>query len=681
VVASVETAVESDRADGGGLHVRLLGPMTVSRDGMALALPASRKVRALIAYLTLSGRPVARSHLCELFWDVPNDPRAELRWCLSKVRRVLDESGEGRLEVHGDAVKLDLADCFVDVGQVARAMHHGIDRLALERLRGLAELFVGDFLDGLEIDRSPQFNAWLIAQRRRFRASYAAILEHIVRRLPAGSDDAFGYVEKWLELAPLDQRAHRVLLDALARRGRIREGEEHLAAAARLFGAEGLDAAPIREGWRSAKVLATSIVAAAGGMDGTSGHDTLPDHDDDFIAQTAHRASIAVLPFVGVTGGQELRNGLADGLTHDMITGLAKLRSLFVIAQGTVFALHERGIGPEEVGRMLDVNYIVNGSLWRRGGRIAVTVELAETRTARIVWREAFDHKLDQALLALDEIVDRIVASIACEIDANERNRAILKPPSSLDAWEAYHRGLWHAYRFTQPDNEHAQHFFEMAVRLDPTFARAFAGLSYTHFQNARHGWGEREKQIDFAFETASKGLATDDHDPAAHWAMGRALWLHSQQDQALIELQTAVQLSPSFAHGHYALAFVHCQSGDPLAAIRFSDHARRLSPFDPLLFAMLAMRAVSLVRLGQFDEAADWAAKAAGRPNAHAHVRAVAAYCLALADRTDEAYAVVGSIRKTHPRYCFQDLLIATRPSPDIEALFRRAAERIGVE
>jgi len=259
-----------DRMNAGRLHVRLLGPMTVSREGVALVLPASRKVRALIAYLTLADKAVARSRLCELLWDVPNDPRAELRWCLSKIRGLLGDRGRRRLETHGDTVRLDLADCFVDVVQIARATHEGIDRLAPVRLRGLAALFVGDFLDELEIKRSPQFNTWLIAQRRRSRASQIAVLEHIVRRLPAGSDDALGYLEKWLELAPLDRRAHQVMLEALAQRGRIREGEEHLRAAARLFEAEGLHAAPIREAWRSAKVRARSIPAAAGARSGTS---------------------------------------------------------------------------------------------------------------------------------------------------------------------------------------------------------------------------------------------------------------------------------------------------------------------------------------------------------------------------------------------------------------------------
>ena len=169
------------------------------------------------------------------------------------------------------------------------------------------------------------------------------------------------------------------------------------------------------------------------------------------------------MPFVDRTAAAAVHGGPAGGLAHDVITRLAKLRSLFVIAQGTVFALSERRIGPEEAGRMLNVDYVVSGSLQRQGKRLTVTVELAETRTARIVWAEVFDKKVDDAFLVLDEIGNSIVASIASEIETVERNRAILKPPSSLDAWEAHHRGLWHMYRFNQADNERAQQFFETA--------------------------------------------------------------------------------------------------------------------------------------------------------------------------------------------------------------------------
>ncbi|WP_238531884.1 transcriptional regulator [Achromobacter arsenitoxydans] len=672
MVAAVESAVESG---GMAIHVRMLGSMAVSRAGAALALPPSRKLRALIAYLALAPHAVNRAHLCELLWDIPNDPRGELRWCLSKARALLDEPGRRRIETAQDTVRLDLADCRVDVLEIGQAMQQGIDKAGLERLRELAALFVGDFLDGLEIGRSPFFNSWLTAQRRRLRACHAAVLEHLAAGLPAGSEERFACLDKWLQLAPFDRHVHERLLDSLGMRGRWREGEEHLAAAVRAFEAEGLDWRPLRDAWRDVRARRASPAQSLE----SAGPAQAPAATADVPERTG-RASIAVMPFADRSTQAGVRGGLADGLAFDVIARLAKLRSLFVIAQGTVFALDQRSVGPEEAGRTLNVDYVVSGSLRRQGQRVAVEVQLVESRTARIVWADVFDHKLDDAFQALDEISDRIVASIEIEIEAAERNRAILTPPNSLDAWQAHHRGLWHMYRFNRTDNEQARHFFEMAVRLDPTFSRAYAGLSFTHWQTAFQRWGEQAPAIDMAFETAGQGLIADDRDPAAHWAMGRALWLRGSQEQSLTELRSAVDLSPNFALGHYTLGFVNCQSGDAEAAIGSSDHSRHLSPFDPLLFGMLAVRALALMRLGRIDEAAGWAVKAAARPNAHVHILAIAACCLALAGKQDEALGFLPLIRKAAPSYRVDDLLMAFRLTPDTQAVFREGARRIGI-
>ena len=400
-------------------------------------------------------------------------------------------------------------------------------------------------------------------------------------------------------------------------------------------------------------------------------------HDHDATSVT-RRASIAVMPFVDRSAGAEIRGGAADALAHDVITRLAKLRVLFVIAQGTVFALHERHVGPQEAGRMLDVDYVVSGSLHRQGGRLTVVAELAETRAAHIVWAETFSYPLDDTFLVLDEIGNRIVACVASEIEASERNRAVLRPPSSLDAWGAHHRGLWHMYRFNRPDNDLARHFFELAVRLDPTFARAYAGLSFTYWQSAFQGWEKREPVIDRAFDAAGQSLMADDRDPAAHWAMGRALWLRGRHDQSLLELAQAVELSPNFALGHYTLAFVHSTGGDPAIAVASADHSRQLSPFDPLLFGMLGSRAMALLRLGRFEEAAEWAVKAAARPNAHAHILAIAAFVLALAGRTEDAHGYLAAIHATLPHYRVDDLIAAMQFAPDCVSLFREAARRL---
>src|SRR6185312_1044147 len=150
-------------------------------------------------YLLLSPHPVTRSQLCELLWDVPNDPRGELSWCLSKIRSFVVTSNRPRIETRADTVRLDASGCFVDAIEVARAAQD-ITAIGAAKVRQLVTLFAGDFLEGADIDRSPAFNSWLTAQRRRFRGYHAALLEHLVRG--ADDDEVFGHLEKWLALAP-----------------------------------------------------------------------------------------------------------------------------------------------------------------------------------------------------------------------------------------------------------------------------------------------------------------------------------------------------------------------------------------------------------------------------------------------------------------------------------------------
>ncbi|MEO5734360.1 MAG: transcriptional regulator, partial [Rubrivivax sp.] len=664
MVVSVESHVASDAAGSKGgppapaLEVRLLGPLTICCAGQLLPLPASRKARALIGYLALEATPSSRTQLCELLWDLPNDPRGELRWCLSKIRQVLDSGARKRVETVDDTVRLDLSDCFVDVIELERVPRADETDATSDAaaLRAQATFFAGDFLEGLEVARSPRFDGWLLAQRRHWRGRQIALLGQRVASLEIGCEEGRECLEQWLALAPFDRQAHERLLTGFAHRGQWHEGDEQLQAISRLFDAEGLDWRPLGAAWHAAKAGRSDgapptpaaevdrVPASAAIGAGATAVAAIEAGAETPTAATG-RASVAIMPFAELSSPGAPRGGLADGFVHDLITRLAQLRSLFVIAQGTMFALHEQQLGAHEAARTLDVDYVLSGSMQRRGSRLGVQVELSETRTSHVLWADDFERELDDAFAVLHEIGDGIVASVASEIEAAECQRAILKSPNSLDAWEAHHRGLWHMYRFNQADNDRARHCFEQAVRLDPGFSRAFAGLSFTHWQDAFQGWGEQAPAIKHAFDAASRSLLADERDPAAHWAMGRALWLREQQAQALVELEAAVDLSPSFALGHYTLAFVHCQSGDPALAIEASDHSRLLSPFDPLLFGMLAARALALVRLGRFEEAADWAVKAAGRPNAHVHILAVAAHCLALAGRQDEARAWVATI------------------------------------
>ncbi len=654
-----------------GLQIRLLGPLAVSRNGAPVTLPRSRKVRALLAYLVLSPAPALRSRLCDLLWDVPNDPRGELRWCLSKIRGVLGEAAP-IVDSPPDAIRLSVSNAQIDVLELQAAANDDFRGASPADLEWLARSIDGRFLEGEQLEASSEFNGWLVAQRERLRLLQVSLFAELSKRSSPGSPERLIYLQKWLQFAPHDLPPHEALLQTLVGRGRAHDAEEHVHATMRAFEQEGVDWQPLRECWHAlrsgmSESRARVIEASAAREQPRSARGDRP-----------VRASVAVMPFAerGAT------NRIGDGLTDDIITRLAKLRVLFVIARGTVFSLNDRNIDPQEAARILSVDYVVSGAVKHAGERTTLRVELAETRGGGIVWTDEFEARASDAFLMLDGIVDRVVTAIAEEIEAAECRRAVLKAPSSLDAWEAYHRGLWHMYKFTGSDNQHAERFFRSALDLDPTFARAYAGLSFTHFQNAFLDLTpDRTQQIEHAFQAAGRSLSADDRDPAAHWAMGRALWLRGAQAESLSELQRSIELSPNFALGHYTLGFVHSQKGDPGCAIEATDYARSLSPFDPLQFAMLASRAMAHVRLGEFEEAASWAVKATARPNAHQHILAIAAECLALAQRCDEARGFAARIRTQKPSYTVDDFLRAFCFDSDVERLFRDGARQFGFD
>lgn len=652
-----------------GVEIRLLGPIEVRRGASVVALPQSRKARGLLAFIAMAPGPVARAQLCDLLWDGPGDPRGELRWCLSKLRGLVDDADGVRLRSSEGTVWLDSKLTMIDACEIQAALAAAkpLDRSIVA---GLLSRFAGGFAEGLEVERCPVFEAWLAAQRRRFLDARIALLQRLAA---IGTDDErIDACEQWVQLAPLDAKAHAGLIAALAVSSRFHESEEHLERATRLFEAERLDVRPLRDAWREARLQPPSRIVIAP-EPWPSQH--VPPEATALPGR--RRPSFAVMPFDA--GRRQGHQGMGRALAHDIVSRLAKLRTLFVIAQGSTQALHERGIGPVDAGRMLEVDYLAGGSIRSDGKGLRVEVQLTEPRTARILWADTIVEPGGDALRLLDAIGNRIVASIANEIETEERNRAILRPPDALDAWQAYHRGLWHAYRFTRDDNQRAAHFFETAVRIDPTFARAHAGVSFVHFQNAFQGWDGREREVERAYAAASQALLADDRDPAAHWAMGRALWIGGS-DRALVELEQAVELSPNFAQGHYALAFVQAQSGDAAAAVRAADHSRQLSPFDPMLFAMLASRGLALARLGRLDEAASCSAQAASRPNAHVHIRAIAALNLAMAGSLVEAKAQVAALRAAVPGYGMDDFLRAFRLDPDAEAMYRRCAPAAGL-
>lgn len=129
-------------------RLRLLGPLTLTRDDVQVLLPPSRKVRALLGFLALAPRPVLRSQLCELLWDVANDPRSELRWCLTKIRSAIDDSQQRRLIADKKSVGIEASGLDVDAIVFARTIERALDDGSLADLTRLLGVIDGDLLEG-----------------------------------------------------------------------------------------------------------------------------------------------------------------------------------------------------------------------------------------------------------------------------------------------------------------------------------------------------------------------------------------------------------------------------------------------------------------------------------------------------------------------------------------------------
>ena len=356
--------------------------------------------------------------------------------------------------------------------------------------------------------------------------------------------------------------------------------------------------------------------------------------------------SLAVLPF-RILGDPGAYATLAEGLPHELIGELARLRWLFVIARGSSFQLDPARVDPQEVGRRLGVRYSMAGSVEFTGRRLIVAAELAETADGGIVWADRFEGSLDDVHEFRTQLRGQIVAALDLQIPLHEDARARLRSSEDLDAWSAFHRGLQRMYRFNRQDNAEAMGHFTRAVALDPGFARAHAGLSFLHFQTAFMGdTPDLAKEVALARSCATRGLELDPLDPFVNFTMGRSYWLEGDLESSLQWLERATEISPHYAQGIYARAWTETMADRPLQGRAQANLAMRLSPLDPLFYGMLGTRAFSHLALGEDAEAADWAARAARAPGAHVLIALIAAFTHALAGREADAMRWVAEVR-----------------------------------
>jgi TolB-like protein len=403
-----------------------------------------------------------------------------------------------------------------------------------------------------------------------------------------------------------------------------------------------------------------------------------PPERDDPPSRRPPRPSLAVLPF-RIIGGEARHAALATALPDELIADLARLRWLLVIARGSSFRLRVPDADFGEIGRLLAVRYCLAGTIEISDRKRTVIVELVDTSDGGIVWAERFTGSADDVHVLREQIRSQVLSALEIRIPAHEASLARLSTVENLDAWSAYHLGLQHLYRFNRVDNTAAAGLFERAVAMEPTFARAHAGLSFVHFQTAFMRYtDDLAAEAARARSCAERALELDALDPFVNFTMGRTFWLAGDLESSLGWLERATEISPHYAQGIYARAWTESLAGQAVDGRQHVDLAMRLSPLDPLHYAMLATRAFTHMVLGEDVEAAYWAERGARSPGAHVLIAMIASAAQALAGDPARAAFWASNVRERNPALTREDFFRAfpTRSTAMRQRVLRALAQ-----
>jgi DNA-binding winged helix-turn-helix (wHTH) protein len=401
---------------------------------------------------------------------------------------------------------------------------------------------------------------------------------------------------------------------------------------------------------------------------------TIPDGGATTVSHSPHRQEaqserqdaamelapprIAVLPLFPLSQDPQL-GLLGDALAQEVILELSRLHWLFVIARGSSFKFRGQEIDLVKASEILGANYFLTGTIMQQARTCVIAVELCRAADNSVIWGERFTTPVNEIMHMQSAIAGEIAGALEPRIQVSEAMQAAKVPTDKLDAWAAYHRGLWHMFRFNAHDNNLAAQLFQRAVQVDPGFARAYAGLSFTHFQNAFLGFSpdvENAKQQ--VRELARKGMELDPLDPFVNLTMGRAEWISGDLEGGLPWMERSISLRPNYAFAIYNSALVGTLLGEGEHNEKRVARAIALSPIDPLNYAMVATRALTYLVRGDYQTAAEWADRAVRSPNAHLQIYVIAAVTNELSGNRQKAEEYASHIRRSNPSYDKTDFL-----------------------
>jgi adenylate cyclase len=363
------------------------------------------------------------------------------------------------------------------------------------------------------------------------------------------------------------------------------------------------------------------------------------------------KPSIAVLPFENMSGDPE-QEYFADGMVEDIITGLSRSKSLFVIARQSTFTYKGKAVDIKQVGRELGVRYVLEGSVRKSGNRVRITGQLIDAAAGTHLWADRFDSQLEDIFDLQDRVTGSVIGAISPQLERAEIARAQRKPTESLQAYDYYLRAAASLYRFTREETNEALKLTKIASDLDPEFALSYALGAQCYIQIKAFGWStDAAEEIAETRRLARRAIELDKDDPSVLARAGFALAaVVGEVEEGAALLSRAINLDPNQTTARYWRGWIHIYLGEVDAAIEQFQVALRLNPLDPRIFAVQTGLAWAHFLAGRNEDASTWAATAVRQqPNYLSGQRAMMA-CHAMSGRLEEAREVCARALQLDP-------------------------------
>jgi TolB-like protein/class 3 adenylate cyclase len=395
------------------------------------------------------------------------------------------------------------------------------------------------------------------------------------------------------------------------------------------------------------------------------------------------KPSIAVLPFQNMSGDPE-QEYFADGMVEDIITGLSRIKWLFVIARNSSFIYKGKAVDVRQVGRELGVRYVLEGGVRKAGSRVRITAQLLEAETGAHLWADKYDGALEDVFDLQDQITDRVVGIVEPSLRQSEIERSRRKRPENLGAYDLYLRALPHVAAQMPADAKIALPLLQESLRLDPDYAPAHAHIAWCHeLCYARGGFDVADKKA--ALSHARTAIASKTDDATALAVAGFVIAMladrgSADQQAALDAIDRALSLNASCATALYLGAHAHALAGHLEQAPQIAHRALRLSPFDPMAFQAHMALGLTAIQEARFEDAAN-AFAAAGRVNTNFSTPYLfQAFSLALAgDDPADARAVAGRGLELEPGFRMSNFFAHAMP-PLLRERLVEGARRLGM-